>query len=172
LGIVELGHIGIFTEDLDRAGAFYQDVLGLTVTDSVPGSVLFLSSRPETEHHELVLQAGRATGPGTRLLHQISFRCESLEDIRSFHHSLRKANVTFDHEISHGNAVGIYFFDPDGNRIEVYWNTGLKARQPFGDVVDLEASADEIMAKVIERVDESGATGYVSPLLAHSDDGR
>jgi predicted permease len=29
------------------------------------------------------------------------------------------------------NAIGIYIFDPEGNRVETYWDTGLKAKQPY-----------------------------------------
>jgi catechol-2,3-dioxygenase len=50
--------------------------------------------------------------------------------------------------VSHGNAVGIYFQDPDGNRVEVYWQTGLDWPQPFDKPVDLTASDEEILANL------------------------
>ena len=35
-------------------------------------------------------------------------------------------------EITHGIAIAIYFLDPEGNRIEVYWATDKDIPQPFG----------------------------------------
>ena len=64
-----------------------------------------------------------------------------------------------DRVVTHGNAIGVYFLDPEGNRCEVYWNTGLEARQPFGVAVDLDESEDEVMRKVRLAVEEFGTTG-------------
>ena len=41
--------------------------------------------------------------------------------------------------------MGIYFQDPDGNQVEVYWPTGIDWPQPFGKTVDLMASEEVIM---------------------------
>ena len=51
------------------------------------------------------------------------------------------------------------FWIPKANRCEVYWNTGLEARQPFGVPVNLDESEDEVMTKVRAAVDEFGKTG-------------
>ncbi|TMA12853.1 MAG: hypothetical protein E6J89_03420 [Deltaproteobacteria bacterium] len=50
--------------------------------------------------------------------------------------------------VNHGNAVGVYFQDPDGNQVEVYWPTGIDWPQPFGKPVNLEASDEEILAEL------------------------
>ena len=50
-------------------------------------------------------------------------------------------------EITHGIAIAIYFLDPEGNRIEVYWATEHDIPQPFGRPVDLDKSADEVLAQ-------------------------
>ena len=40
----------------------------------------------------------------------------------------------------------MYFFDPEGNRIEIYYRkTGYKVPQPHGDPIDLEASNEELI---------------------------
>lgn len=63
--------------------------------------------------------------------------------------------------VSHGNAVGVYFRDPEGNRLEVYCATGLRARQPYLERVDLTRSPEAIMHDIIESVRLHGATGFV-----------
>ncbi|HTJ27233.1 MAG TPA: VOC family protein [Candidatus Limnocylindria bacterium] len=160
--IARLGHVGLHCDDLLAQMAFYRDVLGLQVTDQdVDVGLIFLSSRPQEEHHELVLAAGRSGPSDARILQQVSFRCDSLEDVREYYRRFKERGVKFDMIVTHGNAVGIYFYDPEGNRCEVYWATGLAAKQPFLENVDLEKSADEIMAFVSDSVAKHGVDGYV-----------
>jgi catechol 2,3-dioxygenase-like lactoylglutathione lyase family enzyme len=162
--IERLAHVGIHVEDHDRAVAFYRDVLGLQVTDSEPElGMTFLSSRPDVEHHELLIAGGRTSPAGTLMLQQISWRCSSLDDIIGYHHRLIEHGVALDMEVNHGNAIGIYFYDPEGNRNEVYWPTGLKARQVYLEGVDLEAPVAEILDKVRASVAAHGDTGYIEP---------
>jgi catechol 2,3-dioxygenase-like lactoylglutathione lyase family enzyme len=164
--ISSLGHVGIFVEDTRRSLDFYQNVLGLTLTDADEKSGMsFLSSRPDEEHHEFLVCRGRTAPHDVRLLQQISFRCPSFEDVVGFWKRLKAAGVEFDRIVSHGNAVGVYFFDPDHNRCEVYWATGLKARQTFLAQIDLTLPADELMAQIAASVAEYGETGYVDPAL-------
>lgn len=169
--IARLGHVGIHVTDVDRAVRFYRDVLGLQVTDQDPEiGMVFMSARPDEEHHELVILPGRTAPPGTTLLQQISFRCDSLEDVRAFHRRLKEHNVPLDMEVSHGNAVGIYFYDPEGNRVEVYWATGLKARQPYLQGVDLDKPAETIFDEVEASVRAHGEAGIIDFSLLEKQD--
>jgi catechol-2,3-dioxygenase len=155
--IAKLGHIGLFVRDVQRQKAFYRDVLGLTVSDEAPGTV-FMSSQPETEHHELLLREGRSD-PEAKVVQQMSFRCNSLDDVIGYYRRFKQHDVKIERILSHGNAVGLYFFDPEGNRCEVYWPTGLKAHQPFAIPVDLDRPQAELMADIHEQVRQYGATG-------------
>jgi hypothetical protein len=56
-------------------------------------------------------------------------------------------DVEIDRIVSHGNALGMYFFDPEGNRIELYYKTGFPVPQPHGEPIDLAAPAEELLAK-------------------------
>ena len=47
--------------------------------------------------------------------------------------------------MSHGNALGMYALDPEGNTIEVYYKTGFPVPQPHGDPIDLEAPEEELL---------------------------
>jgi catechol 2,3-dioxygenase-like lactoylglutathione lyase family enzyme len=161
--ISRLGHVGIHVTDLARSRRFYEELLGLTVTDeSLELQMVFLSARPEVEHHELLLCGGRESIGLEKTVQQISFRCDELGDIVEYLHRLRDAEVEIDMVVSHGNAIGIYFYDPDHNRCEVYWNSGLKARQPYLDDVDLDAPTEEILASLRESVRRYGEEGVIN----------
>jgi len=141
--VASLGHVGIHVRDLDRSKAFYRDMLGLKINDeSAERGVVFMSARDRLdEHHELVLFAGREDG---KIVQQISFRCDSLAKVKEFYRKFLEHNVPINRTVSHGNAVGVYFQDPDGNQVEVYWPTGIDWPQPFGKPVDL-TEPDEVI---------------------------
>lgn len=136
--IVELGHTGLWVDNLETMTDFYVRVLGLWVTDaSEAHGMVFLSSRPDAEHHELVLAACTDHRARTSGVHQISWRVDSLETLLDFHRRFHDEGVEVQQEVTHGNALGIYFFDPEGNRNEVYLRTGREVRQPYRKSLDL-----------------------------------
>ena len=145
--VTSLGHVGLYVRDIERSKAFYRDVLGLSVSDvsSNTGSVFMTAQDRSKEHHELLLVPGREDG---KVVQQISFRCSSISDLKEFYRLLLERNVPIVRTVSHGNAVGAYFLDPDGNQVEIYWPTGIDWPQPFGKPVDLNASEEEIVANL------------------------
>jgi catechol 2,3-dioxygenase-like lactoylglutathione lyase family enzyme len=162
--IAELGHVGIRCHDLARQLDFYTRTLGLTVTDHDEQlGVWFLSARPDTEHHEILLASGRTADTNVRLIQQVSFRCDTLDSVIGFFRRFRDQGVTLDMVVSHGNAVGVYFFDPEGNRCEVYWQTGLEARQPFVEHIDLDTDTDELLERIRASVAQYGDSGFTEP---------
>jgi catechol 2,3-dioxygenase-like lactoylglutathione lyase family enzyme len=162
--IAELGHVGIRCNEPEVLVDFYSRVLGLTVTDRDEKlGIWFLSSRPEAEHHELVLAAGRDVPAAGKLIQQISFRCDTLADVIGFYRRLRDAATRFDMIVSHGNAVGVYFFDPEGNRCEIYWQTGLKARQPFVERIDIEMDPELLIDRIRASVERYAKSGLAEP---------
>ena len=142
-----LGHVGIHTEDLLKMRDFYTRVMGLQIADeNLDRGIVFLSANPEYEHHEFVLAKGRDVAQGAKVVQQISFKVKSVDDLREYHHRLQAEEVQIDRFVSHGNALGLYFFDPEGNRIEVYYKTGFPVPQPHGDPVSMDASNEELLA--------------------------
>ena len=140
--VTGLGHVGLFVKDMPMMVEFYTSLLGLTLTDQGP-KIAFLSARPEEEHHELALALSpdRHTDP-----QQVSFTCATLSDLREFYRQVVERNLRINHVVSHGNAFGCYFHDPEDNMVEVYWHTGKDWPQPYGDPIDLSKSEEELMA--------------------------
>ncbi|HEY2697805.1 MAG TPA: VOC family protein [Pseudonocardiaceae bacterium] len=160
MAIVELGHTGLWVEDLETMREFYTRVLGLTVTDEdADREIVFFSSRPETEHHEFVIQRGRTAAPGAKLTHQISWRIDSVETLVEYHQRFQAEGINVQQEVTHGNAYGIYFFDPEGNRNEVYVRVEKDVRQPFRKSLNLDQSVPEIEAEA-ERLLNDGTAPY------------
>ena len=152
--VTSLGHIGFHVKDVERSVAFYRDILGLTVSDRSPRGSVFMTAQDRlAEHHELLIAPGRQED-STNTLQQISFRCASLADVKDFYRLFLERKVPIQRIVTHGNTVSIYFQDPDGNSVEVYWPTGIDVPQPFGKTIDLTKSNGEILARVKELIAE------------------
>ena len=160
MSIKKLGHVGIYAQDLPKLRDFYTRIVGLQVADET-SSACFMSSNPDREHHEFVLFAG--SPEQKTCVQQISFSCENLEDIVGYYNRFKENGVRFRSVTSHGNAVGLYFFDPEENVCEVYWTTPWKAHQPYGVAVDLTQDLNEVKRLIQEDVKVYGETGHRDP---------
>lgn len=155
--ITGLGHTGFWVDDLEKMRDFYTRVMGLTVTDEDEDlEIVFFSSRPDEEHHEFVLQRGRTAPAGAKLTHQVSWRVDRLESIIEFHKRFRDEGISVQQEVTHGNAIGIYFFDPEGNRNEVYLRIERDVRQPFRKTLNLDQDPAAILADAEELLAAEG----------------
>ncbi|HEU0020357.1 MAG TPA: VOC family protein [Dehalococcoidia bacterium] len=142
-----LGHVGIYARDLMKMRDFYTRVIGLNVADEdLDGrGMCFLSSDPVSEHHEFVLMKGRKASDEAQLIQQISFKVPTIQDLREYKEMIEAENLKIDRIVSHGNAFGMYFFDPENNRVELYYRTGFPVPQPHGDPLDLSRSDEELL---------------------------
>jgi len=145
--ITGLGHVGLFCHDLRTMRDFYARVLGLTISDEdLERGICFLSAAPEAEHHELALVQAKEPAQKTHNVQQVSFKVKTLDDVRGYYHRLLDAGVKIDRTVTHGIACSVYFFDPEDNRIELYYTTPYKVRQPLGEPIDLDRPDEELMA--------------------------
>ena len=146
-GITSLGHLGIHCADLEKIRDFYSRFMGLTITDEdLERGICFFSASPETEHHELALARCPSDGQPTQWLNQVSFIVKSMDDLREFYHRLQEEGLRIDRTVTHGISCSIYFYDPEDNRVELYYKTGYSVRQPLGEHIDLDKPSEEILA--------------------------
>jgi 2,3-dihydroxy-p-cumate/2,3-dihydroxybenzoate 3,4-dioxygenase len=82
----KLGYVALNVADLDRSVAFYRDLVGLDVSDAVPGRAAFL--RCSRDHHNLVLC--KAAEPG---LKRIAFELESEAELARARAHLQERGV-------------------------------------------------------------------------------
>ena len=142
-------HMGIYVRDIDRMARFYRDVMCFHETDRGllgPVELVFLSRDP-TEHHQIVLASGRPADLPFSVINQISLRVPDLATLRELRNRARaEPDVTELICATHGNAVSIYFRDPEGNRIEVFMDMPWYCEQPLRAPIDLDQSDEAVMA--------------------------
>ena len=147
-----LDHVNIFVRNAERSHRWYTDVFGLHTQDTMdhPATgklrAAFLSCDKDHAHDIALFEVGEdAPGPqkGQVGLNHVAWRMASLDDLAQMYERLKTMRVPLsvrDHTVS----IGVYFDDPDGNGLEVYyelprseWNqerpfslTGGKGRFP------------------------------------------
>jgi len=150
--VTGLGHVGIYVHDLERMAAFYRDLLGMQITkQNWRAGVVFLSADSASVDHEIVLMRGRSAADDARLIQQISMRVESLDDLRAFRRRLLADGYRIEGVVNHASAIGCYFFDPEGNRTEVFWVTGRPCWVPTANPIDIE-KPDAVVVAEVDRV--------------------
>src|SRR5437773_12316057 len=143
-------HMGMFVADLARMRDFYTRVLGFTVTDTGDldtqrGRLQFVFlSRDPREHHQIVLATGKPEGLPFNPINQISFRMAEFSGLREMYRRVVEEKVKELHPVCHGNALSVYFHDPEGNRIELFVDTPLYVKQPLRIQLDMSLSDDEL----------------------------
>ncbi len=122
----KLGHLVLKVNDVQASAKFYQEVVGLTVSDWIDDRMVFL--RSSSDHHDLALlqlpdhQVGKLDIEQARIEH-FSYHVKSIEEINAIATMLQKRGVEIDRGIGRhgpGDNTFIVFKDPDGNNVEFY----------------------------------------------------
>lgn len=141
-----LSHVGVFVNDLEAMTRFYCETLGFTESHRNEDRMVFLTADIDKEDHEVVLVRGR--DGDAKIIQQLSFRVNSVEDVRAFYQTFKRDDVPIHHTVSHGAGVSCYFYDPEGNRLEVFADVAVE-KPGYNGPLDLEKSAEELVAQVI-----------------------
>ena len=141
-----LSHVGVFVKDLDVMTQFYCDTLGLTESHRNEDRMVFLTADIEREDHEVVLVRGR--DGDAKIIQQLAFRVESVEDVRAFYQTFKEMGIEIQQTVSHGAGASCYFYDPEGNRLEVFADIEVEGGRGYSGPIDLEKSAEDLVAQI------------------------
>lgn len=142
-------HFGIYVFDVEKMVHFYTSVFGLVVTDRGVGKtfkapLVFLSSSPD-QHHQLVIAGGRPAEATFSTVMQLSFAVPSIQSLRDLRDKAIALGASKVMPMNHGNALSVYFADPEGNTVEIYIDMPFYISQPHGDPLDLSLDDDTIL---------------------------
>jgi catechol 2,3-dioxygenase len=122
--MTELGHIVFYVRHLERALAFYTQVVGLAARGTIFGGRAALLSGGRTHHELLLIQVGDAPGPATgrRLgLYHVGWKVgECLDSLREVKRRIEAFGLTIEGMADHTVSQSLYLRDPDGNEIELF----------------------------------------------------
>ncbi len=151
-------HAVLNVRDLDSMLNFYTGVLGFTISDRGPlgegaPDIVFMSNDPQ-EHHQVAMVPMRDGETNGNPLNHLAFRIESFDDLKALHDELDAIADMKILPLSHGNTLSLYFNDPEGNGLEVFWDTPWHVAQPQGKVWDTSLDRDAALGWVEENFSE------------------
>jgi len=136
--LTKIGHVLLRVADIERSKKFYCDVLGFRVAEQDPdhgGVFMTLGS----DFHTIDLfqhPDPEVSGPVDRSrvgLGHIAFQVASFDALREAYQTLLEHGVEIERAMDHVNQRSIYFTDPDGNWLEIYFEmAGSLQRFPNG----------------------------------------
>ncbi len=120
-----IGHVHLKVSDLERAIAFYRDVLGFELMVRYGAQAAFMSAGGY--HHHIGLNTWESAGGspppmGTTGLYHLAVLYETREEFAQAVRRVMRHGVRLDGASDHGVSEAIYLRDPDENGIELYWD--------------------------------------------------
>ena len=122
---VRIGHVHLKVADLERAIAFYRDVLGFELTQRYGRQAAFLSAGGY--HHHIGLNTWESAGgspPPTSAtgLYHLAILYPTRAELADALQRLIAAGIPLEGASDHGVSEALYLRDPDGNGVELYWD--------------------------------------------------
>ncbi len=122
---VRIGHVHLKVADIDRALAFYCDVLGFELMQRIGAQVAFISAGGY--HHHIGLNTWESRGgtppaPGTTGLYHLAILYPTRPQLADALRRLIEAGIPLEGASDHGVSEALYLRDPDDNGVELYWD--------------------------------------------------
>lgn len=119
-----LGHVNLYSGDLDGAMTFYNEVIGIEEVYRTPLQGGGFLSNGNT-HHDIAFidvhgPVGKARKARVPQLNHLGFELESEAALVESYNTAVAAGCSFLRTMDHDIAHSVYNFDPDGNVYEVY----------------------------------------------------
>lgn len=120
---VTIGHVHLKVSDLDRALAFYCDVLGFELVSRTGASAAFISAGGY--HHHLALNTWESRGGappprGSTGLYHVAILYPGRATLADALRRLIAADIPLEGAADHGVSEALYLRDPDDNGLELY----------------------------------------------------
>ena len=109
-----LNHVNIGVSDLEKSKKFYCEVFGMAEVYREPHLIFLICGR------DILTLQDNYNQKTTEGMH-FGFDVNSEDEINKWKDWLKEKNISIVNERGDEGGAGIYFHDPDGNTIEIYF---------------------------------------------------
>ena len=124
--LTRIGHVALRVADVERSRTFYSRLLGFEVVEEDPehGGV-FMALTGLSHSIDLFPvddpRNASAPTPGAVGVRHIAFLVDSEQALKDAYVTLQASGVTIVRAVDHVSQKSVYFHDPDGNLLEIYY---------------------------------------------------
>ena len=130
--INRVAHVVLNARDPEESVKWYCDVLGMELLHFNSQMGMAFLSFGTSDHDIALIKAPEGVEPGSPGLSHTALQIEGgKEELRTLYKKLLDSGTRIDFLTDHGLTRSIYLFDPDGNRLEVFYQVlhGEEAKQ-------------------------------------------
>jgi catechol-2,3-dioxygenase len=136
-------HLALYVRDPDASGRWYAEVLGMK--EAARGPLWVFMSFGKKHHDIALLKAANDAELGTIGLQHYGLEIDGdLDELRRLYGMLLRRNVPIVKITDHKVGIGVYFTDPDGNRLEFFCETAADDVEGRRLLKDYNAASDPI----------------------------
>ena len=119
--IKKVGHVVLGVRDPARSVKFYTEVLGMELVNVLDEMQMAFFSFGERDHDIAIIKVPDDQPVGSSGLTHTALEIEGGEaQLRQLHDRLKRYGVRVEFTADHVLTKSVYFFDPDGNRLEIF----------------------------------------------------
>ena len=119
--IKKVGHVVLGVRDPQRSIKFYTEVLGMELVNVLEEMQMAFLSFGERDHDIAVIKVPEDQPVGSSGLTHTALEIEGgQEQLRELYQRLKSYGAKVEFTADHVLTKSVYFFDPDGNRLEIF----------------------------------------------------
>jgi len=119
--IKKVGHVVLGVRDPARSVKFYTEVLGMELVKVLDDMQMAFFSFGERDHDIAVIKVPDEQPVGSSGLAHTALEIEGdQEQLRELYERLKRYGARVEFTADHVLTKSVYFFDPDGNRLEIF----------------------------------------------------
>jgi catechol 2,3-dioxygenase len=156
--IKKVGHVVLGVRDPARSVKFYTEVLGMELVKVLDEMQMAFFSFGERDHDIAVIKVPDEQPVGSSGLAHTALEIEGgQEQLRELYERLKRSGARVEFTADHVLTKSVYFFDPDGNRLEIFSQElpGVSAKQYLHEA--------RVAADVMRPLDLEAATSVGNP---------
>ena len=117
----KVAHVVLNVKDPQASAEWYRDALGMEQVTFNPGAQMAFLSFGD-QHHDIALMKAPVDAQHGQLgLNHVALQIEGgEEELRTLYGRLLSMDTRISRTTDHGLTRSVYFFDPDGNQLEIF----------------------------------------------------
>jgi catechol-2,3-dioxygenase len=120
--ISRVSHVVLNVKDPEASAKWYSEVLGMETMNYSPGIGMAFLSFGAIDHDIALIKAPEGVETGSPGLSHTALVIDGgEEELKEIYQRVKASGAQIDFLADHGLTKSFYFFDPDGNRLEIFY---------------------------------------------------